>query len=198
MNPVPLTLNVAVNDNGVASDLAVLINALSDRGELHAHLAVGVTDFIRAYLRETPRHNTASRLGASPTGFRERNAADIRAISDSENAITLIPRSTGLGRAFGDVTLIPGPGKTYLAIPADARSYGKSPRDFGEGVLKFAILRAHRVFPVLLFAADGAVAYWLRRSVTQKQDRSLLPSDEGLREVGRRAATQYLQDIISQ
>jgi len=178
-------------------DIDILARVLQNRGGMHARMAVETTHFIQDYLLATPRHNTARRLGANPTGFRSKNAASLQATSDATEAAVLIPRRTGLGRAFSDILLVPGSGKTYLTIPADPRTYGKVVRDFPEGTFKFAILHSHRPFPVLLFVSDGKVAYWLRRKVLQKQDRSLLPSTDAMRETARRAAVAHLTSALA-
>ena len=110
-----------------------------------------------------------------------------------------IPRSTGLGRAFGDVTIVPGTGRTYLTIPACAETYGKVVRDFPADSFTFAIFKQRS--PVLLWAEDGGthkkgdVAWWLRRQVTQKQDRTLLPSDEEYAEGARLVAMNYITSL---
>ena len=177
-------------------DVDILARVLQNRGGMHARMAVDSKQFLMDFLMQTPRHKTADKLGASPTGFRAKNAQSLQATSDDQAASILIPRRTGLGRAFNDIVLVPGSGRTYLTIPAEARTYGKVVRDFPEGTFKFAILHAHRPFPVLLFKDDGKVAYWLRRRVLQKQDRTLLPSDEAMREVARRSAVTYLASAV--
>jgi hypothetical protein len=111
-----------------------------------------------------------------------------------------IPRRTGLGRAFGDVTIRPGSGKTYLTLPAHQTTYGKSRRDFPEGAFRLAVIQSWRVFLAQVFVSgpyQGEVGFWLKREVKQKQDRTLLPSDEGYAGVGRRAAIEYLTNLAS-
>lgn len=179
---------------------AALANALENRGPMHARMAVRGKQFTQDYLLSINRHQSAGRLGAVPSGHNEKSAASVEAQSDDTAATITIPRRTGLGRAFGDVTIRPGNGRKYLTIPGHARTYGKSVRDFPGRAFRFAILLAHRPFPVLMFAGgadDGKVAYWLRTEVTQKQDRTLLPSDEGYAEVAIRAAREYLTEEVA-
>lgn len=195
MSRVGLQIQVTGYSDAI-EDVEILARVLQNRSGMHARMAMDATQFVRDYLLQTPRHRTAERLGASPTGFRAKNAQALQATSDADQATIRIPRRTGLGRAFGDIVIVPGAGRTYLTIPNDPRTYGKSVRDFPEDTFKFAILQAHRPFPVLLFVSDGKVAYWLRRRVTQKQDRTLLPSDDAMREVGRRAAVNYLASAV--
>jgi hypothetical protein len=64
--------------------------------------------------------------------------------------------------------------------------------------LEFAIILTHRgPVPVLKFVKGGEVAFWLRRVVTQKQDRTLLPSDDTYREIGRRAIMARIATILN-
>jgi hypothetical protein len=173
-------------------------NALADRRGLHARMSVGVKQFTQDYLRKLKRHRTAERLGARPTGHHARSANVLEAEHDNEEARLVIPRNTGLGRAFGFVVLRPTGGRKWLTIPAHARTYGRGVRDFPEGTFQFTTLFANRPFAVMRFTKSGPgyqkgdVAYYLRKMVYQKQDPTLLPSDAAFREVGRRAALSYL------
>lgn len=177
------------------ADLQRLRNGLANRGPMHAQLAVDVKDFTRKYLVEDTRHATAAALGATPTGHRTKIGQSeniIEADSDAERAMLRIPRNTGLGRAFHDFD-VKMRGK-LMVRSASALTYGKSPRDFPEGVLKFGMINQR--FPGLVFAADNSPAYFLMRKYHQDQDRTLLPSDEAYAEAGRRSTKAYLVNIL--
>jgi hypothetical protein len=180
-----------------ADELQRFRNAIADRRPLHADMATEGAELTRGYLRGLNRHASAEKFGAPPTNFRQKNAQVITEHSDDDGGYVRIPRNTGLGRAFHDVVIRPGSGRTYLTIPAHARTYGKGVRDgFAEGFFNFVLLGRHAA---LVFSDEpdkGEVAYWLRRSVTQKQDRTLLPSDEAYKEVARRTAVAYIANHI--
>lgn len=196
MNPVPLKITITGVDQA-ADTLQAVRNALANRRPLHAILATEATNFTRDYLIKTPRHRTAEKLGAVPTGFRAKNATALQADSDDEGAMIRIPRSTGLGRAFSDLDIVPLHGKTYLAIPACARTYGKGPRDFPEGTFNFEIIKGSAgSFPAMVFAEGGGIGFFLRRKVHQKQDRMLLPSDAAYQELGRRVSVAYIANLV--
>ena len=179
------------------ADLQLLRNALADRGPLHAQLAVDVRDFTRRYLVEDTRHATAMALGATPTGHRAKigeSETMIEADSDAQRAVLRIPTSTGLGRAFHDIDFkMRGKFLLRAACPA---TYGKSPRDFPEGVLKFGMINQR--FPGLVFSADHSPAYYFMRKVHQDQDRTLLPSNEGYAAKVRESARSYLVNVLRQ
>ena len=72
-------------------------------------------------------HDTAKKLGASPTGF----FGDAYEMVTSPGAVEAevgearlkLPRNA-FARAFGDVDIFPGDGKKFLTIPACAEAYG--------------------------------------------------------------------------
>lgn len=176
-------------------DLQRLRNALAERGPMHAQMATDLKDFTREYLVADTRHATAAKLGATPTGHREKigkSETIIEAHSDAQRARVLIPVNTGLGRAFHPIDLKAL--DKLLVRSASALTYGKSPRDFPEGVLKFGMIQGR--FPGLVFAADNAPAYFLMRKMHQDQDRTLLPSDAAYAEAGRRSVHTYLVNVL--
>lgn len=200
-----MSLRIEVKIGGAqqfAEDLQRFRNALADRRPMHSKMAVAAGNYTRDYLKNNTSHASAQRVGGKPTGFRAKNAAKVQSDSDHEGAYVRIPRSTGLGRAFRDLVIRPGSGKTYLTIPAHQETYGKSVRDFPEGTFHFAMLHSITTSAVLMWSRDGGghrkgeVAYWLKREISQKQDRTLLPSDAGYTEVGRRAAVAYITTPI--
>lgn len=200
-------LQIQVTITGTeAVDRAVqaLRNALADRRPLHAAMAGTAAEFTRRYLRGLNRHRTAQRLGAAPTNHYEAAAGAVTADATQEEAIIRIPRRTGLGRAFREITLRPTGGRKWLTIPATGETYGRTAGEFGQGTLDFAIIYTHRgPTPVLVWAADGGshkkrdVAFWLRRSVTQKQDRSLLPSNDAFQTIARESAVAHIRNLLS-
>ncbi len=201
MNPTALEIEVrGIDDSDFR--LQAVRRALANREPLHAKMATKATQLTRDYLISDTDHKTAQRLGATPTGFRAKNARAVQADWDNDAAIVRIPRSTGLGRAFSDITIEPKSGRKYLTIPDHAETYGRSVRDFPEGTFEFAIFAGTRPSPVLIFAEDGGrhlkgqVGYWLRKTVTQKQDRTLLPFEEDYREISRQAIVAYIANLV--
>ncbi len=177
------------------ADLQRLRNALANRGPMHADMVVVLANYTREHLINDTHHATAEALGAMPTGHRAKIGKSPNAIeekSDAQRAMLLIEANTGLGRAFHDID-IKMRGK-FLVRAACAATYGKSPRDFPEGVLEFGMINQR--YPGLVFAANHSPAYFFMRKVHQKQDRTLLPSDEGYAAKGREAARDYLVKVL--
>lgn len=135
-------------------------------------------------------------------GFWNRMLAGTKAKADNEFAILRMPREIAL-RLHGG-TVRPATTK-FLAIPARKEAYNKSPRDFND--LRFAVLPVGG--PVLIQGertkisfrkgkavrggmAGGGVFYWLRRSVTVRGDRDVLPTEAELLEAAGHAGEQYI------
>jgi hypothetical protein len=178
-----------------AAEVQRLRGGLADRRNLHARMAVNAAEETRKHVRSDPSHASAARLGAKPTQFRAKSAKTIESDSNAEAAIIRIPRSTGLARAFGDILIRPGSGKKLLTIPADKRTYGKRVGDFPEGTFAFAFSVEKRT-PLLVFADGSGVAYFMKPTVLQKQDRGLLPTDKFYRTLARREVAGYIDELL--
>lgn len=193
-----VTVNVAVTGmDEQSAAIRALISGLESRRELHALIADRSTIQTQQHVAANNGHATATKLGATPTGFRRKSAERINAVWDESAAIVVIPANTGLGRAFHDVDIIPKKSGGFLTIPADARTYGKSARDFPEGTFEFGMAMENgRAFKALIFVADKKPGYWLRRKVHQKQNRDLLPSDEAYQALARETSIEYINSIL--
>jgi hypothetical protein len=213
-----LSLDIQVTGNAQKL-LAKIDTQLVNREELHHDIAVRAENTVRDYLISLAgsRHATADRLGASPSGHLERAAESVTSESDA-NAATVNVTSPGMSRAFGDVTIKPGAGFKYLPIAANAEAYGKRPRSFNDLRLAFfkggllALVKADQSrlsdrkasgFGVESKAAKAdktkerpPVYYWLKKSVFQKQDRTLLPSDKLLQSAAEEGTRDWLKSFV--
>lgn len=189
-----LQIEIQVTD-AATPVLARLEHRLTDRTDLHAHIAPQVEELTRSYIRaEAPgRHKTAARLGASPTGHLARAASAVESGHDREQAFITIPRSTGLGRAFRDFELTPKGGKKWLTIPAHRSAYGRRAGEFDN--LQFVPLGNDLAALVTRTRSDAkwTVIYWLKKEVTIPQDRDLLPSDAAYRAAAEMGAVEYIK-----
>lgn len=140
------------------------------------------------------------------SGFWNRMLSGTKAIANESEAVIRMPREMAL-RYFGG-TVTPKKSK-FLAIPARAEAYNKSPRDFSD--LRFAILPVGG--PVLIQneqtrvkfrkgkggiktiqgeTTGGGVYYWLRRSATIRGDSGVLPTEQEIMTAVRTGLTSYL------
>lgn len=171
------------------------------RASLFAVAGNAVTVLVRQHLaiESTRRHFTAARLGATPTGHLEQAARMTTFSSDSSSATIHIP-GAGISRAFADITLnTPTPtGKHYYTIPISRYAYAKrisELRAYG-----WRIFRPGRAKILIGYNSKGdkpTPLYILAAHINQKQDRSLLPSDQQLSAAASTAIITELNRIRS-
>jgi hypothetical protein len=190
--PVRVVVSLTGRDRSAAR-LTGVAEGLRNRSQLHADLAREGVLVTKTHISTHWGHATAQRLGATPSGYAQKTASTVRGDGDDQQAVIRIPRSTGVGRAFRDIVIRPGSGKTYLTIPACARTYGKTAGDFG-GQLAYTQKIATRT-PMLIFHDSGEVAFWLRRKIEQKQNRQLLPSDVEYADLAAGVAEIYVTKL---
>lgn len=139
------------------------------------------------------KHTTADNLGAQPTGHLEKAArATVHHATPSYGEV-VIP-SPGFSRAFHEVEIRPKDAP-YLTIPAAAESYGK--RASVLVALGWRLFRpGTRNFLMGSRQGDKAkVLYWIKDSVPQHQDRTLLPSDEEISQTAGAAVLEYIRTV---
>lgn len=182
-----LTFKIDIRgDEKARSMLARLHASLSDRTELNKSIAGYAETLTRQHLATLAgtRHDTARRLQATPSGHLERAAQSVRSEGTADAAFVSVV-SPGIARAFRDITITPKSGK-YLTIPATAEAYNRRAGSFND--LRIAFFGRGRL--ALVKAEQSSLAdrkqrggrsevyYWLKKFITQKQDRSLLPPAE--------------------
>jgi len=188
---------------GVTIDLNALglreLHALSGaqtRIALHQDMGEAVRETTRAHLAglAQTRHTTAEALGATPSGFlgRAARAVESAPVSADAGAAEMTLNHPGMIRAFRDVTIVPRNAK-MLTIPVNALAYNRTPAAFWDAWH----LQVKGGAIVSKDAPD--VKLWvLCRSVTQKQDRSLLPSDEEWSDSAATAAEHFYERRIAE
>ena len=181
-----------------------LIRSLSPeaRRDLNAAAAEAVAEFVGAHIRAYAgsKHATATAFGAPPTRHYENGAAAISTSADAEAGTVTIP-IPGLSRAYGDVTIRPGPGKKHLTIPAKSGApevYGKTVAILRAQGWRFASGRTGTPQEKLLFGRfqdqkESRVMFILKESVTQRRDPSLMPEQT---EIARRAGDAVVRRVL--
>ncbi len=179
--------------------LKKLMNAVgvAGRTELHGAMGYEVQRLTVDYLRglAATRHTTAQKLGAAPSNHLAQaaeKAESSAALTANASNATLTINHPGMIRALRDVTIRPVSAKS-LAIPVHALSYNRRPAQIWD-VLKLFIPKGKNV--ICMASGNQIVAlYVLVRSVTQTQDRSLLPSDEQFEKSAARGALKYFKAL---
>jgi carboxylesterase type B len=180
--------------------LAALSAALSGskRAQLNEAMAMGVREKTRLHLAALAgtRHATAERLGAAQSGHLTQAARAVEAspVEADAGSATLTINHVGLGRAFHDVRIVPVNAKA-LAIPVDQIAYARSPRQLGIPMFVFRSKTTGNTFLARRQAEKNErplLLYLLVRSVTQPQDRTLLPSDQEWQKAAAQSAIDFI------
>lgn len=190
-------MNVAISiPRGGALDHLTRMLGPEGRQELNTAMGYAVQELTVDYLRAlaATRHTTAEKLGAAPTNHLAQAAdkvAEPSALESTAEAATLTINHPGMTRAFRDVTIRPKEAKA-LAIPVHALAYGRQPAEIWDSMGLFATKGA-----IYMHQASGEPLrlYVLVRSVTQKQDRTLLPSGESLIDAAKRGALSLIDSL---
>lgn len=181
------------------------LNSVAGRAVLNA-----VQQHIRSYMRE--KHRSARMLGATPTGHYEKGAAAISMSADATGATVTIP-IPGISRAWGDVSIRPGPGKDFLTLPKAAIAYGRKlaeVRALGWKVFRPAAQGSHMTQKsprryseyqniYLGYKGDEAptLIYSLVGGVVQRRDPSLMPSLDEIADIGFKAIWKRIESAVS-
>jgi hypothetical protein len=199
-------LEIQVRSADVDRKLQAFFAQISDRTEMNQAIGERARELTRNHLVAIAesRHATAERLGATPSGHWGQAAEKTTFEADGIGA-TVSVHQRGISRVAHDVEIKPGEGKKYLTIPAIAEAYnqrayrvpglhlifgrkaGEAARPIALGTgaaseIKYGRIRKDGSRKITHTASQlGTIWYWLVKSVHQKQDRTLLPSDEEYR-----------------
>lgn len=179
--------------NGV---IGQLIKKLDGQGRIDLHAAMGtevqqVTASHVGALERSP-DSLLKKLGAAPTNFYKHAAERTEspaALASDGNAATLTLNWPGVKRAFQTIVVVPVNAKA-LAIPMDRLAVGRSPRDCWAELGLF--IPKGKDFIAMRVGNQIKMMWLLRRSVTQPQNRALLPSDAQWQEAAKAGALHYL------
>ncbi|EDY16685.1 hypothetical protein CfE428DRAFT_5798 [Chthoniobacter flavus Ellin428] len=179
--------------------LALFAAKLSGAGrmELHESMAISVRDLTERHLVNLAQ-SRQNKFGAPSSDFYKQAAEAVeKAPIDAEaEGATLTINALGLGRAFHDVTITPKSAKA-LTIPVCALAYNRRARQF-PNLFVFKSKSTGTAFLAMRDPGAGSkpiLMYLLVRSVTQKQDRSLLPSDRDWEKAAKTGAADYIHSL---
>ncbi len=193
----------------IRDDLTPKLRAVLDhltrnqRARLHLRMGRAVQNLCRRHLLglAATRHATAHKLGAQPTHFLASAAGAAalpQALSADATGATITIVHPAIGRAGHDVVIRPTGGRQFLTIPISADSYGlrinqgdnpRFPKAFfftsKKGHLLYGVKAGQTIHPL----------YALKTEVRLKQDRTLLPSDQEIRQTALATLQTDLRQI---
>jgi hypothetical protein len=195
-----MNLRLKIED-GVSPRLAAVMKMFTGAGLASLHRAAGVevqqTAVRHLMVIAGTRHATAQRLGAAPTGHWGKAAekAGTPAALEADTAgATLTIAHPGIARAFRSITIVPRTSKA-LAIPISGISYGFRAAELWER-MKLFIPKGKRIIAANI-GGQLTPLYALCSSVTQRQDRSLLPSDADFQNAAVAGAKGWLASALA-
>lgn len=145
------------------------------------------------HVEQTDPHRSATALGANPSGLYGDMAQSTVFETNAEGVAVSINHRAARQRIDGG-TILPGPGKKYLTIPARREAYGRRaatvgvPLQFGfapdpnrGGALRRALVAARAPSGGSVTSREPPGAYfWLIRSAEQAGDPTLIPTPDSL------------------
>lgn len=181
---------ILINATNTAGPAARRVSRVIAPARLNPVIGRSVNNTVREHLFGL-NQTRPNQLGGRRTNFyaQAARATNFKVISDSEILVS-IPQ-VGIAQRFFGGTIKPK-GKKYLTIPAHPSAHGKRAGEFAD--LRFAIVPGKGPALVLKTAikakrvkgdntlsytgGDLVVMFWLRRSITQKPDPTVLPYEE--------------------
>lgn len=163
-----------------------------ERRNIFSAAANAVRIVVRDHLsaQSARRHFTAANLGAMPTGILEKAAAKTTFHADQDHGEVVIP-TPAVARAFGDVT-IAAQRAGSLTLPISRFAYAHRVGELKANGWSIFRPKGHDILMGNLKDEDPVPLYILKKRVTQRQDRSLLPSDA---DIGTAAARAMVTEI---
>lgn len=177
----------------VTPGLQSMVQKLRKRASVNKVMARAGANLVRDHFIENGA-KSKNKFGKPPMFWRKMRSA-IREESDARNGIIVMERPVAQ-RYFGG-TIRPTGGRKYLTIPLVAAAYRRSARSFKD--LRFVKFPSGKAF---LYRSKGKKGnrvreylYALKKTVTQKGDKSVLPPIEKIKEAAAQGVKEYLEDL---
>jgi len=195
-----ISLNIDVSDSG-SRVVQRILALLTNRTEMNEAISKKAQALTREHLRSISLTHR-NKLGAPSSGHWGKAVDKTTAQFDATSATVTIAHE-GIGRSMHDVDIYPGAGKKAITIPLIAQAYNLRAAAIweSEGLViagsKNAKGKSVAVAGKRLEGGGFQAWYLLVPHVHQKQDRTLLPSDEEYTQNAKEAALSYVGLILS-
>ena len=187
----------------IPSDIDKLAEKLqAGMSSVYRNAGVRLARCIRNHMRllASTRHETANRLGATPTNHFK--ASDVQPPNATSSDVSVTVTTPGISRAYHDIDIDPVNG-SWLTIPLHSESYGISASDYSSryGKLFRINRRGSTEKQNVLYGKDvlggkPVPLYALVKHVHQPQDPSLMPSKEKMTEEALNGALAAIKQIL--
>lgn len=169
---------------------------------VYKNAGVRLARVIRNHMRllASTRHDTANRLGATPTNHFK--ASDVLPPNATNADVSVTVTTPGISRAYHDIDIDPVNGQ-FLAIPLHSDSYGISASEYSRqyGNLFRINRKGSTEKQNVLYGKDvlngkPVPLYALVSHVHQVRDSSLMPSNEKMTEEAIQGAVAAIKKIL--
>lgn len=195
-----LTVTVETPENISKLSEKLLGNMESVYRNAGVRLARCIRNWIR--LLASTRHDTANKLGATPTGHFK--ASDVLPPNATNSDVSVTVTTPGISRAYHDIDIDPVNGQ-FLTIPLHADAYGLSAREYSEryGKLFRINQKGSTEKGKVLYTKDvlngkPIPMYALTAHVHQVRDPSLMPTNAKMTEEAIEGALAAIKKILKQ
>lgn len=169
---------------------------------VYKNAGVRLARCIRNHMRmlASTRHETANRLGATPTNHFK--ASDVQPPNATSSDVSVTVTTPGISRAYHDIDIDPVNGQ-FLTIPLHADAYGLSASEYSEryGKLfrinkKGSTEKGNVLYTKDVLNGKPIPMYSLVTHVHQVQDPSLMPSSDKMTEEALNGALAAIKQIL--
>lgn len=177
---------------------------LGNMESVYRNAGVRLARCIRNHMRllASTRHDTANKLGATPTGHFK--ASDVLPPNATNADVSVTVTTPGISRAYHDIDIDPVNGQ-FLTIPLHADAYGLSAREYSEryGKLFRINQKGSTEKGKVLYTKDALNGkpipmYALTAHVHQVRDPSLMPTNAKMTEEAIEGALAAIKKILKQ
>lgn len=175
---------------------------LGNMESVYRNAGVRLARCIRNHMRllASTRHDTANKLGASPTHHFK--ASDVLPPNATNSDVSVMVTTPGISRAYHDIDIDPVNGQ-FLTIPLHADAYGLSAREYSEryGKLFRINQKGSTEKGKVLYTKDTLNGkpipmYALTAHVHQVRDPSLMPTNAKMTEEAIEGALAAIKKIL--
>ena len=178
---------------------------LGNMESVYRNAGVRLARCIRNHMRmlASTRHETANRLGATPTNHFK--ASDVLPPNATNSDVSVTITTPGISRAYHDIDIEPVNGQ-FLTIPLHADAYGIGAREFeerGYGKLfrinrKGSTEKGNVLYTKDVLNGKPIPMYALTAHVHQVQDPSLMPTNDKMTQEALDGALAAIKQILKQ
>ncbi len=193
-----VTLTIKADDLQAIRDSVEELRGAAAGNEVKSEMGFALKEVVQrhfvALAQDSEHHQTAASLGAERTGFYEKARQGTHDPQVDGEGVSVSIDSRGIAQRYFGGTISARPG-SFLTIPALAIAYGKRAREFDLRLVIFGDTGLAALVAKGGPEDESNVYYWLVRSVTQKDDPTVLPEASEMADGAKSNALAYIEKV---